>query len=97
MANLSRNKLDEQQINTHLQSLDGWSVQESVLTKTFEFDGYAKGVMFAAGAGALADALDHHPDLLLTYQKVKVSLTTHDAGGLTEYDFELARRIQELV
>jgi 4a-hydroxytetrahydrobiopterin dehydratase len=97
MPNLSREKLDDQQIHTYLEKLDGWSVSEKMLTKTFTFDSYAAGIMFAAGAGALADSLDHHPDLTVTYQKVNVQLTTHDAGGLTEYDFELARRIQTLV
>jgi 4a-hydroxytetrahydrobiopterin dehydratase len=53
--------------------------------------------VFACAIGHLAEALNHHPDLLVGYGKVRVVLVTHDAGGgLTEYDFELARRIEKL-
>ena len=96
MSNLSYDKLTPESVAEHLSRLSGWQVEDGALTKLYSFSSYAAGVMFGAAVGRLADALNHHPDLLIGYQKVRVSLVTHDAGGgLTAYDFELARRIDE--
>lgn len=96
MSNLSYDKLDAQAIAAALNGLRGWSVEDGALTKLYEFDCYPGGVLFAVGCARLAESLNHHPDLLIGYRKVRVLLRTHDAGGgLTAYDFELARRIDE--
>lgn len=96
MSDLSYDRLGDEEIAKRLESLSGWSVDEGMLAREFEFDSYGKGVMFATACGHLADELNHHPDLFIGYQKVRVALSTHDAGGLTSYDFEMARRIQAI-
>lgn len=96
MSNLSYDKLSPEAVADHLAKLSGWQVEDGALTKLYTFSDYASGVMFGVAVGRLADDLNHHPDLLIGYQKVRVSLVTHEAGGgLTAYDFELARRIDD--
>jgi 4a-hydroxytetrahydrobiopterin dehydratase len=93
---LERTKMTWDQIEPRLTELPGWTVTDGELTKTFEFPTYLDGVTFAHEVAQVAEGLDHHPDLLISYRKVTVSVNTHDAGGLTAYDFELARRVQLL-
>lgn len=96
MANLSREKLTPDQIANKLSEVQGWRTENDVLTKDFTFDSYPEGALFVSTVAHLAQTLDHHPDIELGYQKAKVSMSTHDAGGLTDYDFELARRIDAI-
>lgn len=91
---LQRTKLSWDQIEPRLTELPGWTATDSELSKTFDFPTYLQGVEFTRSVATIAEELDHHPDLLVSYRKVKVTVSTHDAGGLTEFDFELARRIQ---
>jgi 4a-hydroxytetrahydrobiopterin dehydratase len=86
-----RTKLDQQQIEENLKVVVGWKVHEGKLTKTFEFASYASGVLFASAVAQQADQMDHHPDLAITYQKVTVAVNTHDVGGISHRDFDLAR------
>lgn len=97
MPSLSYTKLTPAEIESNLASLSGWLIQERMLAKEFAFESYASGVMFAAAVGHVADKLNHHPDLQIGYKKVAVATITHDSGGLTSYDFELARRIESLL
>lgn len=96
MSELAYRLLTDDELSTGLASLDGWSVEDGKITKTFEFSKYLDGVAFASKVGETAEELNHHPDILLTYGKVKVSVNTHDVGGLSPYDLELARRIERL-
>jgi 4a-hydroxytetrahydrobiopterin dehydratase len=96
MSGLSRERIDLDRAKELLPGVPDWSIANGLLTRVFEFDSYASGVSFAAGAGFIADQLDHHPDLLITWCKVSASVSTHDADGLTQYDFELARRLNKL-
>lgn len=96
MSDLSYDRLSDDDIAKRLESLAGWTVDDGMLAREFVFDSYGRGVMFATACGHLADDLNHHPDLFIGYQKVRVALVTHDAGGLTAYDFEMARRIQAI-
>lgn len=93
---LSYEKLSEGQVTGAVQGLDGWNVDSGMLTKEFRFDSYEKGVLFANAVAFAAEALNHHPDIMIGYGKVRVATVTHDAGGLTSYDIELASRIQGL-
>ncbi len=93
MSELTYDRLSDEQIQQRLSGLDGWTIKDGMLTKEFSFDSYASGVVFGAAVGHVADNLNHHPDLMIGYQKVTVSVLTHDAGGLTAYDFELAKRV----
>jgi 4a-hydroxytetrahydrobiopterin dehydratase len=96
MNGLTYTKLSGAEVADHLQFLPGWEVVDGMLTKTFEFKYYAAGITFAAACGHLAERLNHHPDLHVGYGSVRVAVVTHDAGGLTPYDFELARRIEAI-
>ncbi len=87
-------RLSEDQIATALQTLRGWTVEENQLQKTYTFDRYADGVLFTVACARIAELKDHHPDLLLTYKRVRVALSTHSEGGITEKDVEMARFIE---
>ncbi|MBC8063757.1 MAG: 4a-hydroxytetrahydrobiopterin dehydratase [Chlorobia bacterium] len=93
---LEYRKLDETEATSALASRPGWAIEDGKLTKSFKFKTYKDGVVFASAVGFVSDKLDHHPDLLVGYANVKVSMNTHDVGGLSPYDFELAKRIESL-
>ncbi len=69
---------------------------EKGIDKTFGFNEYRQAVRFATAVADLADKRQHHPDILLRYRKVKIVSSTHDAGGITEKDLELAAEIDQL-
>jgi len=85
--------LSEEQIREGLKQLPGWDRAGGQIRKTYPFASFAEGMAFANRVAEAADALDHHPDVLIQYRQVTLTLTSHDAGGLTERDFRLARRI----
>lgn len=93
---LAYRKLDESEIKEALASVPDWSIEDGKLTKQFKFETYKDGVVFASAVGFVADKLNHHPDIALGYAKVGISVNTHDVGGISPYDFELARRIDSL-
>lgn len=94
---MERRKLDEAEITAALGQAEGWEVRDGKVAKTFTFKSYASGVVFACGVAHLADGMDHHPDLTIGYQRVDVAVNTHDVGGISPLDFELARRIDAIV
>jgi 4a-hydroxytetrahydrobiopterin dehydratase len=75
---------------------DGWTREGDEIVRTFEFDSYLDGVGFAAGAGGVAEDAWHHPEMTITWGEVAVRFTTHDAGGITEKDLDLAGRLNEI-
>lgn len=77
-------------------SLPRWSVRDGQLVRVYETGNWRVTMLLAGMIAYLAEAANHHPDLLLSYPRVEVRLVSHDAGGITERDFELARRIEEL-
>ena len=93
---LAYRKLEESEANSALDTVSGWSIKDEKLTKDFKFETYKDGVVFASAVGFVADKLNHHPDIQIGYAKVNISVNTHDVGGLSPYDFELARRIDTL-
>ncbi|MCW5937889.1 MAG: 4a-hydroxytetrahydrobiopterin dehydratase [Fimbriimonadaceae bacterium] len=93
---LTYDSLAEPQIAAALGGVPTWTLSEGSLVRLFEFRSYKEALVFAAAVGWVADKLNHHPDILIGYQKVRIATVTHDTGGLTAYDFELARRIDAL-
>jgi 4a-hydroxytetrahydrobiopterin dehydratase len=75
---------------------DGWAHEGDRIVRTYEFDSYLEGVGFAAGAGGLAEEAFHHPTLTVEWQEVTVELTSHEEGGVTTKDIDLAERLDEL-
>ena len=84
-------------IESLLGQVDGWeAVREHHLTKTYSFENFVQGLDFVNWVGAIAEQQGHHPDLYLTWGKVRVEIWTHKIDGLTESDFILAAKIDEL-
>ena len=73
-----------------------WNEINSTITKTFEFNSYLDGIDFVNEVANLAEQENHHPDIEIGYCKVTISLKTHDAGGLTDKDYKLAKLIDDL-
>jgi len=92
--------LTEQQIAEKLQTLNGWKRNDLEgqpgIMKVFATGDFLSGLAFVTRVAVLAEKANHHPDVVLTYPKVSVRLTTHDAAGLTAKDFELAGQIDTL-
>ena len=89
------NRLTDSEISDRLRSLEGWEVRDSRLVKSFKFKDFMSAVHFVDEIAPLAEAEGHHPDLQVGWGNVVVELTSHDAGGLTEKDFEVAARLPE--
>lgn len=94
-------RLNSNQIDSQLEKTVGWKKflpiagQESIV-KTYKFDSYLEGIDFVNEVAQLAEKNNHHPDMLVQWSKVVVTLSTHDAEGLTEKDFNLAKQIDAL-
>ena len=73
-----------------------WNEKDNTITKTFEFSSYLDGIDFVNEVANLSEKENHHPDITVGYCKVTISLTTHDAGSLTEKDYKLAKLIDDL-
>jgi len=88
---------DPAQIAARLRELPGWYVEDGSLRRVFKTDGWPTTLMLVNAIGYLAEAAYHHPDLDVTWGRLTVKLMTHSAGGITEKDFLLARRIEDSV
>jgi 4a-hydroxytetrahydrobiopterin dehydratase len=88
--------LSDQEIENRLGGLDGWSREGDTITKTFSNGDFVGSVKFVDSIVEPAEGMGHHPDLELSWDKVKVTITNHEEGGLTEKDFELANKIDAL-
>lgn len=88
--------LSDSEIKERLGGLDGWSCEGDAITKTFENGDFVGSVRFVDSLVEPAEGMGHHPDLELSWDKVKVTITNHAEGGLTANDFELAGKIDAL-
>jgi 4a-hydroxytetrahydrobiopterin dehydratase len=86
-------RLSDISIQRELGNLPGWTRRGEVITKTFQFRDFLTGIDFVAAVAKAADAADHHPDIDIRYTKVTCSLSTHSAGGITQKDLDMARKI----
>jgi 4a-hydroxytetrahydrobiopterin dehydratase len=86
-------KLTEADARAQLAGLEGWELIGDEIVKQYAWSGFGEALAFANRVAALAEQVDHHPDILIQYNRVTLTLTSHDAQGLTERDFALARRI----
>ena len=83
-------------LNAALTELPGWSVERGKLHRQFQFKSFVEAFGFMSSAALVAESMGHHPEWFNVYNRVTVDLTTHDAGGITEMDLALARRMNEL-
>ena len=86
--------LPDPQIEARLGSLDGWSRSGDEIVKTYELPTFMDAIMFVNRVAEAAEAADHHPDIDIRYRKVRVALSTHSEGGITDKDFDLAEQIE---
>ncbi len=89
-------RLAPKAVREALASLPGWRRRRNALERTVECKDFVEALRLVNRVGRLAERLQHHPDICIRWNRVTFTLTTHDAGGLTEKDLELARRIQRL-
>lgn len=85
-----------EEVQTRLQELAGWQAEDGGVARVFTFSTYADGIAFALKVALLAERTSHHPDLLVGYRRVRVLYVSHDAGGVTDRDFEAALAVSRL-
>ena len=93
---MSRQKLAAAEISAALAALPGWSYQEGKLHREFTFKDFVAAWGFMSSCALAAEAMNHHPDWSNVWNRVRVELMTHDAGGVTQNDLALARRMNEI-
>ena len=90
------NPLNKEQIESNLSGLSGWSFESNSIQKQFQLKDFIEALSFVNTIGMEAEKMDHHPDILIfSWNKVKITLSTHSAGGVTEKDFQLAKKIED--
>ena len=90
-----RKKLSDSEIQESLSELSGWSIENGKLHKSFQFDSFVHAFGFMTKSALVAEAMNHHPEWFNVYNKVTVDLSTHDLGGISTWDFELAKKMEE--
>lgn len=88
-------KLSDDAITSGLAALPGWSREGDTIVRQFEFDDFVAALGFIAQVGVLAERANHHPELHNVYNRVRIALSTHDAGGITQKDLDLASEVSE--
>jgi 4a-hydroxytetrahydrobiopterin dehydratase len=89
-------KLTDAQLESELSKLGEWKLEAGKLHREYAFKDFVAAFGFMASAALVAQAMDHHPEWFNVYNKVRVDLTTHDAGGITALDVKLAQSMEEL-
>ena len=88
--------MNASEISKRLEKLPGWELNGQVISKTYKFKDFTEAFEFMKAVAGVAEMLDHHPDWTNVYNTVEIRLTSHEAGGLTELDFELAGKMNQL-
>lgn len=90
-------KLSQEDIEARLAEFPDWALSGDALQRTFGFEDFAGAMAFVTRVAEHAEAAQHHPDIMIRYNKVTLTLSTHDTGGLTARDFDLARELDATV
>lgn len=93
---MERTKLTAEAIVEKLSEVNSWEEVGDKIHKRFNFENFAESLEFVNKVGEIAEKMDHHPDITFGWGYAEFEITTHDAGGLTEWDFALARRIDKI-
>ena len=88
--------LTDAEIATRLKSVPDWKVDSGELTRTYAFKDFLSALAFVNDVGQIAEKGGHHPDIDIRFNKVRLALVTHDAGGLTAKDFEMAAELSKI-
>ena len=89
--------LEEEEIQQRLDELGDWEREGNEIHKVFEFEDFAAAIRFVNDVAGLAERYDHHPDMDIRYNRVKLALSTHSEGGLTPRDFDVAGEIEQSI
>jgi 4a-hydroxytetrahydrobiopterin dehydratase len=93
---MERKKLAADEILRNLAETEDWKAENDILSRRFEFKNFTEALEFVNKVGAIAEKLDHHPDITFGWGYAEFAITTHDVGGLTHNDFDLAKAIEEI-
>lgn len=93
---MATSTLSKADLESHLNKLDGWTLQDEKLHKEFKFKDFVQAFGFMASMALYSESKGHHPEWFNVYNKVTIDLTTHDAGGITSRDTDWAQRANEL-
>jgi 4a-hydroxytetrahydrobiopterin dehydratase len=96
MADQTIEKMNEAQIAAELEKHPDWSEVGGKIQRTFQFPDFVASIEFVKKLAAYAEKVQHHPDILIRYDKVTLTVSTHDAGGITQKDFDLAQESDKL-
>ena len=88
--------LSNKQLNEYLEDLNGWSVVNEKLSKTFKFSNFIQAFGFMTQVAITSEAMDHHPEWSNVYNRVEINLVTHSEGGITKLDIELAMMVDSI-
>ena len=88
--------LDSAEIKTYLKKVPEWELDKKRIERTFDFDDFTGAMDFVNLVAEISEEQEHHPDIDIRYNRVKLSISTHSKNGLTELDFQLAERIDTL-
>ncbi|MEM6912189.1 MAG: 4a-hydroxytetrahydrobiopterin dehydratase [Verrucomicrobiota bacterium] len=89
--------LEEKDLERLAKKVPEWEIDETVISRTYEFDEFSQSIDFVNDVSEIAEEAQHHPEILIQFTTVTISSTTHDEGGLTSLDFDLATKIDNLV
>ena len=89
--------LSDDEIQSLMKKVPEWEHEGDAIERTIEFDEFMEGIDFVDGVAEISEEAQHHPDIDIRWCTIKLKLTTHDQGGLTDADFELAQRIDNLI
>jgi 4a-hydroxytetrahydrobiopterin dehydratase len=89
-------KLSPEALKTAIATLPGWSLVGEKLTKSYKFKDFTEAFGFMTKVAIVAEKMDHHPEWFNVYNNLKIELTTHDAGGISQLDLDLAKKINAL-
>jgi len=89
-------RLNDEQVTTALGGLPGWEREGDMIVKTYELATFPAAIQFVVAVGDRAEAANHHPDIDIRWRRVRLALTTHDEGGLSDLDVALATEVEAL-
>jgi 4a-hydroxytetrahydrobiopterin dehydratase len=88
--------LSDEEVRKALSQLSGWKKNGNAIERVFQFESFVQAMEFVNHIAEAAEAVNHHPDILINYNKVTLTLISHDSGGVTQRDIKMAARINEL-
>ena len=93
---MERRLLNNEEVASKLQELNGWQAEDKKLVRKYKFKNFAESLAFVNRVGEIAGAADHHPDITFGWGYAEIATTTHDRGGITDVDLDLARKINQI-